>query len=94
MPDDVPRPAPGPGDGAAPLTDLADLLCEFTAAYPAWVRSDGNPLSWRHFTYGMQHLGRSHARASLRLSAATGISHAKREDAEEWYRAQKQAAGW
>ncbi len=94
MPDEVPRPAPGPGDGPPPLTDLADLLCEFVRAFPAWTRADGYPLSWRHFTYGVQHLGRAHARGSLRLSAATGIAHAKREDAEQWYRAQRQAAGW
>lgn len=76
------------------MTDFADLLCEFAAAYPAWTRRDGFPLSWRHFSYGVAHLGRAYARTSLRLSAATGIAHATREDAEQWYRAQKQAAGW
>lgn len=76
------------------MTDFVDLLCEFAAEYPAWVRDDGNPLSWRHFSYGVAHLGRAHARRSLRASSAAAIANAKREDAEQWYRAQKQAAGW
>jgi hypothetical protein len=94
VPDEVPRPAPAPGDGRPPPTDLIDLLCEFATAFPAWTRGDGQPLSWRHFTYGSTHLHRAHARASLRTSAAVGITHAQREDAEQWYRAQKEAAGW
>lgn len=54
----------------------------------------GLPRSWPHYVYGMQHLGREHARASLRAAGSAGIAHANREEAERWYRAQRSAAGW
>jgi hypothetical protein len=92
--DEVPRLAPFAPDQPAPPTDFVDLLCEFAAAFPAWTRGDGAPVSWRHFSYGVAYLHRAHARASLRISAAVGITHAEREDADQWYRAQTQAAGW
>ena len=94
MPDEVRRAAPVADDGPTQPTDFMDLLCEFAGAFPAWTRPDGNPLSWRHFSYGMAHLSRAHARTSLRTSAAVVIAHATREDADQWYRAQRQAAGW
>jgi hypothetical protein len=55
---------------------------------------DGEPLSWRHFVYGSQHLGRKHARDSLKIAGAAGIAQAVDRDRERWFRQQTRAAGW
>lgn len=69
-----------------------DGLCEFVRAYPAWVR-DGLPLSWRHFGYGMAHLGRAAAAESLRVAAAVAMSFMPSDEGRAWRAQQKRAAG-
>jgi hypothetical protein len=55
---------------------------------------DGYPLSWRHFQYGLARLGRSDAQHDIRLANAVTAAHAQKQDAKDWFRKQRMAAGW
>jgi hypothetical protein len=94
VPDDLPRPAPLPGGPQLPV-DFVDLELQFAASFPGLLDGRGKPLSWRHFIYGLDTLGRLTARESIRLAGAFGIAQTPDpKAAAEWYREQKQAAGW
>lgn len=85
MPDEVLRPA-RPVDAPRSPADLADALCEFARAFPAWTTPDGFPRSWRHYVLGMGHLGRASARESLRLAQAAAIGQSTPEGFRAWQR--------
>ena len=61
-----------------------DELTTFCHAFPSWVGSDGLPLSWRHFRYGMAHLARDEARRTLQAATSARISQADRQDFSQW----------
>lgn len=63
---------------------MMDQAAEFAAALPAWTGSDGLPMSWRHFIYGMGHLSRSHHRSILSGAAATRGGMATEESYAGW----------
>ena len=55
--------------------------------YPAWVRADGFPLSWRHYVYGMRKMSAADLRDSLaRVSDVRVAHHAGDKDYREWRR--------
>lgn len=65
---------------------------EFAAAFPALMK-DGVPLSWRHFVYGLAHLGRAHARESLRMAGTvSGVLSGK--EGAKWFNIVEGQAGW
>lgn len=73
---------------------MIDALSEFCREYPAWVGPDGYPLSWRHYVYGVAHLGRARAAESLRLERAVAIAQAADVAVKErWLEDQAHAAG-
>lgn len=43
----------------------------FAYALPAWCGPDGLPLSWRHFVYGLQFIGRQWVREEVRAAQAS-----------------------
>lgn len=61
-------------------------LATFAHAFPSWCGGDGLPLSYRHYRYGMTHLGRDDARATLRLAIAGRMSQAGKDDFAAWRR--------
>ena len=63
-----------------------DDLATFAQALPSWVGSDGLPLSYRHFRYGMAHLSRDDARQTLRLGIAGRMAGASNQDFRSWRR--------
>lgn len=93
MPDDLPRRAPVV-DGPQPPADFVDLLADFAAHYPGWLRRDGRPRSWRLFVYGLDALARRRARAALTTASATSLPYSKREGADGWLQAQRIIAGY
>lgn len=66
---------------------------EYAREFPALMK-DGQPLSWRHFVYGMAHLSRVNARESLKLASSTRIASAEKKDFTEWMSTQTFVAGW
>lgn len=49
-------------------------MAEFARVMPAWCHTRGQyagePLSWRHFAYGMAHIARAAAQEEHRLAVA------------------------
>lgn len=84
MPDEYPRPAAG-GRSGDPV-DLLDGLTEFVRGLPGWVGPDGYPLSWRHYVYGMAHLGRAARRELLRSAEAQRAGTAELQKYRDWHR--------
>jgi hypothetical protein len=60
---------------------------------PGWVGIDGNPLSWKHYQYGLQFLRRIKAREQLSLHNAVFMAQAKSEDRQSWKSELEIAAG-
>lgn len=54
---------------------------------------DGVPISWRHYVYGLAHVGRSLASDTLRAAQAAGSGWMKPEDLRDWMTDMKRAAG-
>lgn len=46
--------------------------------------SDGFPLSWRHYVYGLRYLGRAHVRHQLTTAEAVRLGGAARDDYTAW----------
>lgn len=69
------------------------MWAEFARVMPGWCR-DGVPLSWRHFVYGLAHIYREQARASLRMASASGIVYAAKNAAKDWHERHRALAGW
>ena len=93
MPDDLPRRVPVL-EGPAPPTDFVDLVCDFAAHFPGWLRRDGRPKSWRLFFYGLDAISRQRARDALRLASAVGLPYSKQDHATDWLQTQRIMAGW
>ena len=91
MPDEVERPAVSE---SVRIVDLIDGLAEFARAFPGWIGADGYPLSWRHYVYGMAHLGRAAARETLRAATAAGAAWMKPDQYRQWRADVQAAAGW
>lgn len=91
VPDEVKRTRSVPEDGGEPPeVDMLAGLAAFASAFPAWMR-DGEPISWRHYHYGLAHLQRAHAGEALRVCDAVTMANAKPRDAEKWRRVMIQA---
>jgi hypothetical protein len=56
----------------------------FAAALPAWCGSDGLPLSYRHFVYGLAFLGRHQLRDQLAAAQAFRVAQFPADDFVEW----------
>ena len=91
VPDDLPRRAPVL-DEPPPPVDFVDLVADFAAHDPGWLRRDGRPISWRHFVYGLEALSRRRAREALTMASAAGLPYSKRGD--EWLATQRILAGY
>lgn len=91
MPDEVEHHRPLRG-GAVRDVDLIDGLAEFAREFPAWTGADGFPLTWRHYVYGMAHLGRATAAEKLRLADSFAIAQNPKEWTR-WNRDHRKAAG-
>jgi hypothetical protein len=67
-----------------------DDVATFAAALPAWCHREGSeaglPLTWRHFVYGMRHLGRAHTRTLLDRAQAARIGQNAGAGFVEWQR--------
>ncbi|HEX5949363.1 MAG TPA: hypothetical protein VFZ96_00005 [Actinomycetota bacterium] len=75
--------------------DLIDGLAAFVREFPAWVGSDGYPLTWSRYLYGMRHLSRVSARIDLRTAAATRMAGVTNQRAwTDWASEMRAAAGW
>jgi len=61
-----------------------DQAATFAHMLPKWTGSDGLPLSWRHFVYGMSFIDRMSVRSILDTSAATRAGSAVEEDYAKW----------
>ena len=72
------------------------MVCAYAVAFPGpgWLRRDGLPRSWRHFTYGLDHLTREQARATLRTAGAVGLPYMKKDDGDAWIERHRMIAGW
>lgn len=53
--------------------NIASDLAGFVRAFPGWVGDDGYPLSWRHFSLGMNRLARENIREQTRMARATHV---------------------
>ncbi len=89
MPDDCPRPAREAELTAQARVNFADGLYEFEAGYGR------PPRSWRDYSYGLAHLGRAAARASIRAASAGRVAQVvKAEDWRTWLAEQRLHADW
>jgi hypothetical protein len=52
---------------------------------PQWVGADGFPLSWRHYVYGLHHLGLSHMRDQMKTAEAVRLGQAT-DGFESWHK--------
>ena len=59
---------------------MIDDLATFAARLPSWVGSDGFPLTYRHFRYGMDWINRDEVRRMLRDAASARFSQAPKDD--------------
>ena len=73
-----------PSARSAQLIDLLDGLCTFAERLPAWIGSDGLPLSWDLYLYGMAYLRRSDIRQMLRQAEAIRAANAVEESYQPW----------
>ena len=90
----VPDETPSLRAKGAQTVDLLDGLLEFMRVYPALVNSDGLPVSWQHYQYGLRSLGRCVARESLRFAQAMRMAQTDKESFKGWAAEQASAAGW
>jgi hypothetical protein len=54
------------------------------AAYPAWTGSDGFPLSWAHYVYGLDRLRLRTVRDQLRTAQAQRSAGTEQADWDRW----------
>ena len=54
------------------------------SALPAWCGPDGLPLSYRHFVYGLQFVGRTHLRDQLARAQAFRAGQQGNEEFRSW----------
>lgn len=74
---------------------MLDAYLEFAEAFPGLLRTDGYPISWRHFVYGLQYIQRERAREALRTANVHAIAaKADEEHWESWTKIQSINAGW
>lgn len=72
---------------------MVDQFAEFAREMPAWTHTawsafwagkhhkKGNPISWRHFAWGMQHIARARAQEEYRTAVAVrAAQHAGKDD--------------
>lgn len=64
---------------------------EFCERMPALVGSDGYPLSWRHYVYGMAYLGRARARTLLDMGDAARAGGSTNDSYDRWVSKREQA---
>ncbi len=65
---------------------MMDQLAFFVAGLPAWLGSDGLPLSWKHFCYGRAYLRRKAARDILDMGAGVRGGMATESSYATWRR--------
>lgn len=64
------------------LADFArEFGCWMVPAWAFWRKDRGYPVSWRHYAYGMAHIGRATARETLRRATAVAAGHS---DPQSW----------
>lgn len=72
-------------EGYTQIVDLAEGWAEFVRAFPALVRPDGYPISWRVYRVAMRQLGVEYSRDSLKLYRAMLMAgNVKEEPRKEW----------
>lgn len=73
---------------------MLDQVAEFAQRLPAWVGSDGFPLSYRHFIYGMKWIARNYARESIRIVEATSAAQYDKSAYADWMKLHNSRAGY
>jgi len=91
VPDDSSAPPPPEKPG---ILDFADAFAGFVRAYPAWVGTDGLPVSWAAYLYGVRHLTRAMAREDLRRAISARWAGADSKGWSTYFGEQQRLAGW
>jgi hypothetical protein len=60
--------------------NLAADLPRFAHWLPAWIGSDGYPISWGHFVIGLEQIAREEGATLLRDARAGRLAQATKED--------------
>lgn len=63
-------------------------------AFPAWLGSDGFPLSWAHYVVGTMYLQRARARQMIDTYDAVRMAWVGGDDGDRWRRLMSIDAGW
>lgn len=75
------------------------MLATFAREMPTWCHDGlsallagrgtkkGDPLSWRHYIYGLQHLGLEHMRDQMKIAEAVRLGRSDQESFEPWHKA-------
>jgi hypothetical protein len=65
---------------------VLDELQIFITYRPAWVNTEGWPLSWQHYIYGLRHIARESMRHQLWSAQAMRMARGQKEDWDTWQR--------
>jgi hypothetical protein len=71
---------------------MSDLAL-FALRFPAWTGTDGYPLTWRHYVYGMAAIERENAAEKLRTADAVAVHKSKDKQYRKWVREHSAIAG-
>ncbi len=83
---DVPDDTALPPIEVAVRMDFVDTLAAFVREFPAWVGTNGDPISWAHYQYGLRHLVRARHREDLRAALTARIAQADPKAYKEFVR--------